>query len=282
MTDPVTPPVGTPGGTPTPPAPGSDPKPAAQPVTPPVGQPAAPAQPKPGEPGPAATTPAPATPPAGDPKAAPQTVPIAALLDERGKRQALETEIAQLRAAQPPSPIQQTMYPQQQPAAPQQPQTPQPGMTAEAMDKLWDSDPRQAVNQTFMAGIDWYDRVNNSIGHQADQLATKHPDFNTHRSAAERYVRALPVAQRGAPGVLEAAYFIVRGQNVDYIIQNHEAELMRKYQAGELATPPPAGAGQAPAAPQGGVMLTEEQRTVAGAMGLTEEQYVANMKAPVT
>lgn len=247
----------------------------------------APGSPTPATPAPGAATPAtPPTPPAGEPKPGvapqtgapaepgavkpePQTVPIGALLDERGKRQALEAEINLLK--------------QQPPAAPYQPQTTQPQYAQPQqdvkaqMDSLWQTNPRQAVESQIMMSIDWYDRVNNSLDQQADALATKYPDFNTHRTAATRYVRSMPANQRSLQGVLESAYFYVKGQNVDTIMKAHEEELLRKYQAGELVSTP-AGTQGAPTPQPGSVPVTDEQRNVAEAMGVSVEDYVANIK----
>ena len=247
----------------------STPAPASGGRTPaPAAPPATPAQPTPGgqTPGAPATPPVPAAPGAVKPE--PQVVPIGALLDERGKRQALEAELNLLRQQAPTSPY------HQQPA--QQFVQPQQDVKAQ-MDRLWETDPRQAVESQIMLSIDWYDRVNNSLDMQADMLASKYPDFNTHRTAATRYVRSMPANQRGLQGVLESAYFYVKGQNVDSIMQAYEAELLRKYQAGEFVSQLP-GAGQTPTPQPGAVTMTEEQSAVARAMGMSDEEYAANMK----
>ncbi len=285
MVEPITPKAGEPTpGTPAPGTPGSEPKPATPPVTPAAKppEPAKPAAPQPPAGQPAPTPPAtpPATPPVGQPGVTPppgaptgepQTVPIGALLDERNKRQALENEVAALKQAPGASPYGQP--PQAQPQQQVQPQN----VNAQ-LDELWKTDPRQAVNQTLLMGIDWYDRVNNAIDVQADQLAGKYADFNTHRLAATRYVRSMPVQQRGMPGAVEAAYFYVKGQNVDEIIKASEIEIARKIAAGEMVATPPGGMQTAPAPVPGAVAATPEQRAVAQAMGMSEGDYMANIK----
>ena len=75
------------------------------------------------------------------------------------------------------------------------------------------------------------------------------------------------------------AYFIVRGQNVDDVLKQRETDLIAKFQTGEFAgsfsTPSGLQSGPAPRAVTG---LTDEQRAVANAMGLTEEGYASQIK----
>ena len=194
-------------------------------------------------------------------------VPLPALQEERSKRQALESEVAELRRMMT---SQQT-----QPMVPQQQFDPR----AE-LEKLWESDPKKAVQVEIMYAMDWRDRVEANLEIQADQMARKYPDFNSYRSSALGQVRSLPLNQRGSNGILEAAYFMVRGQNADTMIQQREAELLEKYRRGEisvqgLSTPP--GSFSAPAIPQG-TQLSEEQRRVAEAMGMSPESYASQIK----
>ena len=234
---------------------------SAEPVTPATPEPAKPVQPTP------EVNPVPGAPSTPDVKPEPGTVPLAALHEERTKRQQLEAEIAQLRQ-QPmqynaaPPPVQDQVDPRKE------------------LETLWENDPRKAVQVEIMYAMDWRDRIDTGLEQQADQLAKKYPDFNNFRSAAMGYVRNLPLNQRGANGIIEAAYLMTRGQNMDTILQQRETELIEKYRRGEidasqLATP--AGSFSAPA-PQGGTVLSEEQKNVAAMMGLTEEGYAQSMQ----
>lgn len=242
--------VKPPVGTITPAAPGS-----VKPVTP---EPAKPVQQPP-----AASKPG-VTPEPGGVKPEPQTVPVSALLDERSKRQALEAELALLR--QPTAmPVQQSY------------QQPPVNQAYQEVEKLWDTDPRRAVQAEILTAIEWYDKVNGAIDQQADILSNKYADFNDHRSAAQRYVRSLPATQRANPGVLEMAYFIVRGQSVDDVLKRQEQTLMERFHSGELAANYPSGT-VSRAAPNTGINLTDEQRAVANAMGLTEDAYASQIK----
>lgn len=197
-----------------------------------------------------------------------QSVPLATLMEERSKRQALEAEVALMKQQ---SQLQPPQISQQQP----------PNQIAEEIDKLWETDPRRGVQAEIMLAMDWYDRTNNTIDQQADSLAVKYPDFNKWRTNATRYVRALPLQQRSQPGALEMAYFIVRGQNVDDILKQQNEDLMRKFQTGELAgmvSTPPGAVGAA--TPTSTIQLSDQQRQAAAAMGIPEEEYVKFMQTP--
>ena len=227
---------------------------------------------------PASSVPAPVAQPA--PAAAPQAgvpskpdvkpeslVPLPALQEERSKRQALEAEVAELKRM--------VSQPNLQPIAPQQQFDPR----AE-LEKLWENDPKKAVQVEIMYAMDWRDRVEANLEIQADQMARKYPDFNNYRSTALGQVRSLPLNQRGAQGILEAAYFMVRGQNADTTWQQKESELLDRYRRGEitaqgLATPP--GSFSSPA-PVQGVQLSEEQARVAEMMGMSPESYASQIK----
>lgn len=233
----------------------------AAPVTPPP-VPARPVQGTPPPAAPAVTPGAPVIPPAG-------MVPLPALQEERTKRQELEAEVGRLRA--------QVGQVQQQQHQPQAVAQVDPKVELE---KLWDTDPRKAVQVEIMYAMDWRDRVDASLNAQADQLALKYPDFNNYRSSTLGYIRTLPAHQRGAAGILEAAYYMVRGQNVDQLLQARETELLDKYRRGEITAQQlavPAGSFSTPASPQG-TTLTADQLAVAGAMGMSPEAYASQIK----
>jgi hypothetical protein len=237
--------------------------------------PGAPAQPTPGAAAPQVNPPQPgaSAPAAGQPG----MVPLPALQEERSRRQALEAEVENLKRL-----VQPGNQPQQPVVVPgQQPLQADPRVELE---KLWDTDPRKAVQVEIMYAMDWRDRVDASLNVQADQLAARFSDFNNYRSTTLGYIRSLPAHQRTQPGILEAAYHMVRGQNVDMLLQQRENELMDKYRRGEItmaqAAAPGAGSFSAPAIQTGTVQLTQEQINVANAMGLTPDQYASQIKLP--
>jgi len=224
---------------------------------------------KPVQPTPAAATPAVVTPKPEVKPAEPTQVPLPVLLEERTKRQQLEAEVAQLRQLTQPQQYQQPVQ-QQQPAF---------DPRAE-LEKLWDSDPRKAVQAEIMFAMDWRDQVDAQLNIQADNLAMKYPDFNNFRSAALGYVRSLPVHQRGANGILDAAYFMVKGQNYDLMLQRKEEELIEKYRRGEITAAQlvqPSGTFSHPASSEP-VQLTPDQIRVAEAMGLSMDGYASQIK----
>lgn len=220
------------------------------------------------------------TPPAGGANTPPDSggkqVPLPELLKEREKRQGLEAERDSLRQTLAVLQQQQQQYRQQQPVYPQAQQPVPEQRIAQDMQQLWQENPQKAVQAEIMMAINWFDRAGAQVDAQEAQVATKYPDFNTFREPIRNYLRTIPLQQRTQPGVVEAAYYFVKGQQVDNIIKNSQEELMRKIRAGEAIQGfDGAGAGAPP--PQTRT-LTEEQRRVASAMGMTPEQYLANVK----
>lgn len=232
------------------------PAPVTQPT--PAARPGAPAAPAPGQ-----------TPPA-------TTVPLHELQQEREKRQQLQTELDNLRRGPAP---QQQQY--QQPPV-QQAYTPVAGIDPKKeLEHLWETDPRKAVQVEIMYAMDWRDRVENNLNLQADHLSQRFPDFNNFRSQALSYVRTLPAHQRGAPGIIEASYQMLRGQNVDQILQQREQEWIARYNRGELTAQQlqqPAGGASSPAPMPGGTELTPQQIAAAGAMRMDPVEYAKHIK----
>jgi hypothetical protein len=229
-------------------------------------------------------TPAPAIPPPAKPGDASGTppaqgakqVPITALHEERDKRQAAEQQSATLLAeienlkgilAQ-----QQQQPPIQPPAQPFQPAVPQEDMRAK-LDKMWEDDPRQAFQTEMMIAFQWRDWVDTNVEYQFDATRSKYVDFKDYEPSVRKYIRALPMEERAKPNIAEAAYYMVRGQKVDDIIKSREQMLLEKirkgesiqgFTAGTYGTPPPAS----------GPTVTEQEKAVASAMGMTVEDYL--------
>ena len=207
-----------------------------------------------------AVTPVPATP-------GTQTVPLPELLDERNKRQALEKSVsdmqAELAAMKRVAPT---------PAAPAQPQDEH----RKQMDHLWETDPRRAVQAEIMTAMTWYDTVQAQIDTQEHNLSTKYPDYNNFRTEIRGYVRSLPIEQRMRDGVVELAYYAVKGQRVDSTLdsmkQQWEADFLRRLQAGEITGTPPGAISTPPIIPQ--TQATPEERAVADAMNMPVEEYL--------
>ena len=228
------------------------------------------------------------TPPAaGAPNPADQggkTVPLPELLKEREKRQSTEAEKAQALAEN--ASLKQTIaYIQQQSQMRQQPQypgnqyqqfQPQQPPVAQEMQRLWENDTQKAVQAEIMMAINWLDNVSQAVDMQESQIAQKYQDYGNFRDHVRSYMRSIPIAQRTQPGVVEAAYYFVKGQQMDSIVKSSQDEIIRKIRAGESIQGFDAGSGAPP--PPTTKALTEEQKRVASAMGLTPEQYQKNMK----
>ena len=113
-----------------------------------------------------------------------------------------------------------------------------------------------------------------------DNLAVKDPSFNQYRPMVRSYLKNLPLDQRGKQGIADLALAVVKGQNVDDIVQRTKNELYEKFKRGELAgeiNPPSAGTfSQATLTP--GTGATPEEVATANAMNMTVEDYIANKK----
>lgn len=242
----------------TPPAPA----PAAPPAVPPAPVPTPPpAALKPGE-----------SPAAGVPQ--PNMVPLTALQEEREKRQSLQSEVEQLKRIVG----QNVLYDiNGNPVAPPVQQQPQVDPIRAEVEKLWESDPRKAVQTELMMAIDWYDRQNASMDAQEAEASARYQDFNDYRNAARRYVRSLPIQQRNQQGVWDAAYYFARGQKVDDIVARERESLTNKFRAGEFPPNLPAGAFTPPPVASA-VSLSADELKVCEVMGIKPEEYLANKR----
>lgn len=213
----------------------------------------------PGTPDPSKT----GTPPA-KPEPGAQTDPVkllAALQEERDRNKELSARLAQTPPATPPA-------------------SPPPGMggktVQQELDELWETDPRRAVQTELMYGFQWYDQLNAATDSQRAALRVKYPDFSQYENQAMSYVRSLPLNQRSMPGVVEAAYFLQKGQSSDQIYKAAMDELIRKMQAGEAIQGLPAGTPQmTPGTKQ---ELTAQELAAAQAMGISPEDYLKYKK----
>jgi hypothetical protein len=209
-----------------------------------------------------------------------KVVPISALHEEREKRQALQAEIEALKKVAG----QNVLFDiEGKPVSYQQPQVDQrQEQYKQEMDRLWETDPRKAVQSEIYAAMSWRDNQDAALDAQESKLTSKYADYNTYRPEIRQYLRTLPLEQRAGPGIAEMAYYIVKGQKVDGIIaqtrEQWEADYRQKLANGDLAQGMPGGTGTAPFTPQGAVTLTEDQKKAAAAFGITEADYVKNMK----
>ena len=154
--------------------------------------------------------------------------------------------------------------------------TPQHPQQAE-LDRLWETDPRKAV-ETMIAGyLGWYDQVNQAVTTQENSVASKHRDFDSYRAEIRSYLNTLPAEQRAKPGVVELAYYVVKGQKVDQLIDQTKTQLLDRLRRGEEIQGFNSGTVSTSTAPQP-IKLTAEQIAVAENLGMTPEEYAKHIK----
>jgi len=211
-----------------------------------------------------------------------KTVPLAALQEERSKRQELQAEMEVLKQVAGDNVLfdmNGRPVPQKQ-AAPGE-RTPgtssSPTQVTQELEKLWESDPRKAVQVEIMAAMTYRDDLESRVDNQIVAASAKYPDFPQYEGTVRQYVRALPLEQRAQKGVADLAYYVVKGQQSGNAVEKAKAEVLRKIQAGENVQGLQPGTKAAPQTPKG-TQLNEEQLKVADAMGLTPEQYMSAMK----
>ena len=225
-------------------------------------------------------TPAQQTPDAGQPDADENTggqVPITALHEERDKRQATQAKLEAITRQfgitfdADGSPI----MPQQQQQQPVESDTHVNSFVAE-LEKTWEDDPRKAVQMEINAALTWYDNVSAQVDNQIENARSTHKDFNTYAADVSKYIRMLPPAQRSTPGIVENAYWLVKGQKIDTVIASNQQQQQQRIQQAGAAS----GMGGGTMSGQSSVpnQLTAEQKAVADAMGLTPEAYAAGVK----
>lgn len=214
-------------------------------------------------------------------------VPLAALQEERQKRQESQAALSDLQRqmADLQSLIQQQTQTQQQNVYPQ---TPQP-VQANPLDQVWNNeeawsrDPKAAVRNSvqaeILAALQWYDSQSVVIAGQEAETMRKYPDYVKYKPTVDAQLRRIPMNQRTQNGVVEAAYFMAKGQSVDQILTQQQQELIEKIKRGELVQGlQPGTTGAPPVSPQGQVNLTEDQLRAAAMMNMTPQEYASAMQ----
>jgi hypothetical protein len=213
-------------------------------------------------------------------------VPLGALHESREEVKTLKGELNQLRQmvstlsgygagagygqpnAQPNVGYQPTGYQQPNPTVQQ---------NAKVMEELWETDPKRAMQAEMQMMLSWYDKVNADVEVQEEEVAGKYKDFNTYRPHVRKYLRMVRPEARNNPGVVETAYFLVKGQMADQIANQSQEELARRMAAGENAAGISAGASSGSPAPKSDAP-TGDQLKAAAAMGMTIDEYMQHAK----
>lgn len=219
----------------------------------------------------------------------PKQVPLAALQEERDRNRELRAQIEALNrvvsstgiptgipTGDPNAGIHPTPTQPTQPTMDLPPQGPQ--MSKEELDRLWQDDPRRAMQTEMGMALNWYDRVGAMVDHQEAHLGRTFKDYDQYRDQVRAYVRALPPEHRIKPGVVEMAYYVVRGQSFDKNVQVREAELLRKIRAGESVQGLAPGTVSSSAATSP-TQISATEADIASKMGMTPQEYLAHKKS---
>jgi len=125
--------------------------------------------------------------------------------------------------------------------------------------------------------LNWYDRVNAQVDVQEANLSKSFKDYSQYREQVRNYVRQLPPDQRAKPGVVELAYYVVRGQSFDKNVQQKQDEIVARIRSGEAVQGINAGttsSSRVSAPPQVSAIEAE----IASKMGMTAEEYQKHKK----
>jgi len=210
----------------------------------------------------------------------PKEVPITALHEERDKRQALQTKLDNLSRSMGVTydvdgqPVLPNQVPNQNQAV-----TPDTNVNSFAteLEKTWEEDPRKAVQMEINAALTWYDGVSAGVDSQMESARSTHKDFNLYSEDVSKYIRMLPPGQRNQQGIIENAYWLVKGQKVDTVLAANQQANTQRIQVAGAATGMGGGTSSSTAA-GGTVRLTAEQVRVSEAMNMTPQEYAAGMK----
>lgn len=101
------------------------------------------------------------------------------------------------------------------------------------------------------------------------QVKDKHKDFSRFETEIDNVMNKMTAQQRMQPGMWETVYVQVKGLKVDQLVA--EAEARGRAPASEPVSPTPEAA---PAVKE----LTNEQKTVAKGLGVTDEQFLKTIE----
>lgn len=191
-----------------------------------------------------------------------QTVDLRALHEAREQIKGLREELQTYKAAH-----QVTQY-----AQPVQQQQAFQDVGAQ-LEKMWEEDPRKAMQAEITMALQWYDSSNAEVDQQEEVASKRYADFDKYRGQIRKYLRSVPVSERIKPGMVESAFHFVKGMDVDNIIKAREEELLAKYRAGEMASGVTT-AGASGTSAGTGVKYTVDELKAAQAMNMPIEQYL--------
>ena len=162
-----------------------------------------------------------------------------------------------------------------QPAPPQQ-QT-LASQNAAILEKMWDENPRQAMQTEMSMMLNWYE-TQAELDKQEEEAAKKFTDYDKYRNTIRRYVRMVKPEQRRNPGTVDTAYYLSKGQNTDAIRQSAIEETIRRIKAGEQIQGFEGASSTGVVQDTSVVRPTEDQMKAADAMGMSPEDYLKYVK----
>lgn len=205
-------------------------------------------------------------------------VPLTALHEERDKRQTLSAELEALKTQMATI----TAAGQNNAGQGQQTVVDNNNNANEFhsnLDNMWRDDPRKAMQTELMMAINWRDKVDNGVELQVEDAAGKFKDFSTHQTEVRKFLRNLTVEQRSKPGLVDAAYYMVKGRNADVFAKTEAERLLQKSQQADgtqtIQTGASSGGGDNT---NNAGTLTVDQKNAAAAMGVSEDEYAKYMK----
>ena len=170
------------------------------------------------------------------------------------------------------------VFNQTQPVSQPSPNTQAP---AQYMDKLWentDPETRMATERTIASGFEWYDNVNRRLNTQKNLLrrdSTSGKQFAELEAEVDSYLDKVPIQDRAKNGIVQVAFNMVRGKHFDELVKRAaEGNAKSAKNKESLQTP-----GSSAQAPSGSLKITEQERVVAGKMGISPEDYMKSKEA---
>lgn len=196
-------------------------------------------------------------------------VPITALHEERDKRQAMAVELENLKAQVASLSVTHNTPPISAPS--------QNRDVAAELEMMWREEPRKAMQAELMLALNWQSQVTAAVEDQFESMQSKYKDFGEYSPEVRRYLNKIPLEQRAKPGIVEAAFFMAKGQKADTLIKSESEKMLQKLKEGVAVT------NVAPNASSGGgstnnASLTQEEKAAAAALGIAESEYIKYRK----
>jgi hypothetical protein len=198
-----------------------------------------------------------------------QTVPLAELMKEREQRQSMQAEVEALKST--------VASLANRSSAPSAPAPSQPDVRAQLED-MWREDPRKAMQMEMSLAMQWRDQVDVTVESAMSNAASKYADFGNYQNEVKHYLRQLPLEQRASPGVVDAAYYMVKGSKADELIKAGIESGLKKLNGAEYSSGISGGSSGGGQGQPNTTILNADQKQIASAMGMSDEDYMKHMR----